>query len=823
MQRLLADAQKLTGVKYDISSLDDVINAIHAIQSEIGITGTTALEAEHTIQGSAAAVKAAWENLLTAMADPDGGHDLQQMVKDFVDTATTSINNMMPSIEAALLGMGDVIEDLAPIIEEKLPQLIDDIAPAIVTATSSLVNVATQAIIDNLPLILDSIKQIFDQIMENTDGSAKAIIATVAGAWTTLKGIGIAGDLAGLITQIGGKGGVLEAIETLSPALSGKLIPAFQSLGTTITTGIASYGPYALAIAGVTAAALLAADALNKMAEAEKEAARYRNGFDDTSNDALDRYAQIANASEKEAAEMAKAWKEADEKLLKDAKATQTKLKAQLEHGDFLPEERAALNEELEKTEREIETLTNLTRLENKAIDDQAKADEAAEAASHTRTAAYREEAAAMADMAKSGNTNADIIADIYSRRAEELDSTLSDLDSRLAKHRLTEDEYWEERLKAVERYRNEDDEKWWGYYDKIKDHYDKQAKADADAAKEAEQKRLQAMKEAEAQTKADLEDFFRELETTAANDDSLDDEWVVDRKLEYIDRLDHESDLYKDYYHDLSKEKKSIRDKQTAKDEKDAKDEAEAEKKRLEQRQSEAQKLIKEGMEAASKLEAEYESRMQSIFNAVNNPEKVTDVNGNERLIFTDFGAKFREIRKYQENLGKLEGLNLSEQHLKDIFSMDLDTRMKYVDELLKMTDSNRQRYLTDYEDYYRAARATAETETDLSGKDDEILNEGIGKALDDITDNSYIKGKEAREAWLKGWKEGGGAFYEDMTPALKSIDSTDPARQTVTAALSGMMQGRMVINIAGTEVINKSFKDILDAMKNSGGILDV
>ena len=188
MQRLLADAQKLTGVKYDISSLDDVINAIHAIQTNIGITGTTALEAEHTITGSAAAVKAAWENLLTAMADPNGGHDLQQMVKDFVDTATTSIDNMMPSIEAALLGMGDVIEDLAPIIEEKLPQLIDDIAPAIVTATSSLVNVATQAIIDNLPLILDSIKQIFNQIMENTDGNAKAIIATVAGAWTTLKG-----------------------------------------------------------------------------------------------------------------------------------------------------------------------------------------------------------------------------------------------------------------------------------------------------------------------------------------------------------------------------------------------------------------------------------------------------------------------------------------------------------------------------------------------------------------------------------------------------------------------------------------------------------
>lgn len=65
MERLLADATKISGVKYDISNLNDVYQAIHVIQENLGITGTTALEAATTIQGSAAMMKAAWQNMLT--------------------------------------------------------------------------------------------------------------------------------------------------------------------------------------------------------------------------------------------------------------------------------------------------------------------------------------------------------------------------------------------------------------------------------------------------------------------------------------------------------------------------------------------------------------------------------------------------------------------------------------------------------------------------------------------------------------------------------------------------------------------------------------
>lgn len=71
MLRLLADAEKLSGVHYGINNLSDVYNAIHVIQGELGITGTTAKEASSTLQGSAASMKPAWKNLLTGMANPD--------------------------------------------------------------------------------------------------------------------------------------------------------------------------------------------------------------------------------------------------------------------------------------------------------------------------------------------------------------------------------------------------------------------------------------------------------------------------------------------------------------------------------------------------------------------------------------------------------------------------------------------------------------------------------------------------------------------------------------------------------------------------------
>ena len=137
MERLLKDAQKLTGVKYDINNLADVYNAIHAVQVELGIAGTTAKEAEKTITGSANMTKAAWKNVLVAIS---GGGDLDRAINNLVFSLSKYFDNLTPVVERSLTGIGELIERVAP-------QLVETVAAALIKAIPSLLNAVYQMII----------------------------------------------------------------------------------------------------------------------------------------------------------------------------------------------------------------------------------------------------------------------------------------------------------------------------------------------------------------------------------------------------------------------------------------------------------------------------------------------------------------------------------------------------------------------------------------------------------------------------------------------------------------------------------------------------
>ena len=107
MQRLLKDAEKLSGIKYDISSYADIVDAIHVVQTEMGITGTTAKEAASTISGSLSMAKAAWKNLLTGVGDDTA--DLGTLIDNLVDSVSTAAGNIVPRIGKILSGMGEVV------------------------------------------------------------------------------------------------------------------------------------------------------------------------------------------------------------------------------------------------------------------------------------------------------------------------------------------------------------------------------------------------------------------------------------------------------------------------------------------------------------------------------------------------------------------------------------------------------------------------------------------------------------------------------------------------------------------------------------------
>ena len=175
MERLLKDAEKLSGQKYDISNLNDVFQAIHVIQQELDITGTTAKEADKTISGSFNSMKAAWQNLLTGMAG-GGNVSFDQLINNMVDSVATFGKNIIPVFTQALQGISRLIGELGPVIAQALPGLVKDVLPPLLQAVTDIVIALAQAlpeiltsvvdaIITAIPMIIDALTQALPEIL----------------------------------------------------------------------------------------------------------------------------------------------------------------------------------------------------------------------------------------------------------------------------------------------------------------------------------------------------------------------------------------------------------------------------------------------------------------------------------------------------------------------------------------------------------------------------------------------------------------------------------------------------------------------------------
>lgn len=164
MARLLADATAISGIEYDMDSLADVYNAIHVIQDELGIAGTTSDEAATTIQGSLGMLSASWSNLVAGIANPD--MDLGVLIDNVVTSASTALDNLSPVIERALVGIGDAITQITPIIAEMLPGLIDSLLPPLLDAAITLVHALVEALPTILSILIEEIPKVIDLIVE---------------------------------------------------------------------------------------------------------------------------------------------------------------------------------------------------------------------------------------------------------------------------------------------------------------------------------------------------------------------------------------------------------------------------------------------------------------------------------------------------------------------------------------------------------------------------------------------------------------------------------------------------------------------------------
>ena len=195
MERLLKDAQKISKVKYDISNLSDVYNAIHVIQENLGVTGTTAKEASETISGSIASMKSSFDNFLNGSGNPE---QLSETITNVLKNVGTAIAKLAPNILSGVVTLikellpqiSKMIVDLVPQLLESITQLIDNLLDYISNNTEELsktigdlVTKIVLFITDNLPKIIEGalliIIALAEGIAENIDVIIPAIVECI--------------------------------------------------------------------------------------------------------------------------------------------------------------------------------------------------------------------------------------------------------------------------------------------------------------------------------------------------------------------------------------------------------------------------------------------------------------------------------------------------------------------------------------------------------------------------------------------------------------------------------------------------------------------
>ena len=210
MQQLIAkanelrDAQDLDLRHLDINSYADIVRAIHEVQTSMGITGTTAKEGAETISGSISTMKAAWQNLLTGVAN--GNADVAGLTQKFAGSIKNVAKNLMPVVKTALSGLGTLVTELAPVLSEQLPPLVQEVVPSLVTAAVSLATSLGTALAENAPAIIGSLASaIGNNAPQLVHGAAQLVLSLASGLLQALPSILTAGAqlVLALLQEIG--------------------------------------------------------------------------------------------------------------------------------------------------------------------------------------------------------------------------------------------------------------------------------------------------------------------------------------------------------------------------------------------------------------------------------------------------------------------------------------------------------------------------------------------------------------------------------------------------------------------------------------------
>ena len=791
MERLLAEAEKIQKTKfgididYDVSSFSDIVDAIHVIQEDMGITGTTAKEASTTIQGSISTMQAAWQNLMTGIADPT--QDFDKLLSDVIDSVVTVSNNLMPRIEAVLpqmaTGVTQLAEGILPLIPDTLNAMLPDVIDGANSLIAALLDTLSSIADTAIPIVTENADAIIDALLNGLISAIPNLASSMADLCTAL--ITAILDNADIITQgavdvvVALAEGIGNNLDTLIPAAVkaiititetlldpdniDKLLTAAEDIIKGLVKGLADSIPLLIEEAPKI---------VSELANALIEVCDFLNDvgvvFCETIADSLVHH-DWASTAETMLNNLADALDNAQKNVMLGIddllggnvyggdinNVHSTDMVGYMRDGiddtvKIIEDGQNTVADAYDKGMQEINSKFGQAAADTTG-EEWLRAEEEREA--NARAVLDREKkraeewkAAQIAAENDIQSANSGEAAGVTTR-TETLEAALADLENKYAVHQLTEEEYWSGRKAALEKYRNEEDAEWWKLYDKVTEHYDKLADTEEKAADKAK-------KEAESKLKESVENKFRELETEQLQK-GYDDSWLLEQERAFLETLDHNSETYRDYNLKLLKEQKSY-------DDKAAKEAETAAKKQRDAVEKSYDSIVKSRDSLAKSL-----SSGGDIFSSSEETDKRTGAKKKSGGIDIDsYEKKVAAKKKLTSKIAELLEKNTPDEIITQLLKQDPEVALTNANDLLRSPDKLK-----------RLSKAN---------ENDDAYSKIIANMVTENSDEFRQLGTDAGTVFGEGFMA---AFEQNWEEAFKSVfnDSyIDTAAANVTAANS-------------------------------------
>lgn len=658
--------------RYTIDNLADCQNALVDYIEMQGLAGYAQAEGADTLQGSMASMTAAWQNMLTGMADPT--QDFDELISALIDSVLNFSNNLMPRIMAVLpqmaTGITELTENLLPLIPDTLEQMLPSVIEGANSLIAALLDTLSSIADTAIPIVTENADEIINTLLSGLISAVPNLASSAADLCTAL--ITAILDNADVITQ-----GAVDIVLALADGIVNnlpELIPAAVEAITKIIDGLLSRTGDLLNAALEIIKAI--ADGLVRSIPVLLEAVPtmlidLSASIEGKSKDLLEHPAKTIALDICEGIAdgiMSFDWSETVNTMLRniaDAEAaadgyevlgSQEEAEARLSEAlDELEEKNGRLSGsflELKKNllgyEEELGTAGNFGSDAAKRAEEDAKK----HFASFTKTA--QEEAESL------------ILT------GDELKEAVTAIDNAYALGNYdSEKQYWADRLVLLEANRNEEDQQWIKYYSQTKQHYDKAVETERNATEAAETK---AKKDAESKLKESVENKFQELETEQL-EKGYDDSWLLEQERAFIETLDHNSEVYKDYNLKLLKEQKST-------DDKAAKEVETAAKKQRDALEKTYDSVVKSRDSLASSLKGSG----GDIFNSSEETDKRTGAKTKSNKIdLSGFEKKLDAKKKLTSKIAELYEKNVPDSLITELLKQDPEAALDYATQLLK------------------------------------------------------------------------------------------------------------------------------------------